>query len=61
VIGGVERAADNQQDEGQKDDAGEKLHGLQFTYLINAVLDVPVDEMNATPSTMAPNAAINRT
>jgi hypothetical protein len=57
VVRGIKCDADEQHHHRQEDDAGEKVHDLQFTYLVDATLDLPVDKINATPSKAAPNAA----
>jgi hypothetical protein len=47
VVRRIQCDADEQQHHSQKDDAGKKFHGLQFTYLIDAALNLPVDKINA--------------
>ena len=47
VIRGIQRDADEQHHHSQEDDAGKELHDLQFTYLIDAALDLPVNKINA--------------
>jgi hypothetical protein len=47
VVRGIKCDADEQYHHRQEDDAGEKVHDLQFTYLIDATLDLPMDKINA--------------
>jgi hypothetical protein len=47
VVRGIKCDADEQHHHRQEDDAGEKVHDLQFTYLIDPTLDLPVDKINA--------------
>jgi hypothetical protein len=47
VVRGIKCDADEQHHHRQEDDPGKKLHDLQFTYLIDATLDLPVDKINA--------------
>jgi hypothetical protein len=47
VVRGIQRDADEQHHHCQKDDAGKKVHDLQFTYLIDAPLNLAVDKINA--------------
>ena len=42
VVRGIKRDADEQHHNRQEDDAGKKVHDLQFTYLIYATLDLPM-------------------
>ena len=47
VVRGIKRDADEQHHDRQEDDAGEKVHGLQFTYLVYATLDLAMNEIDA--------------
>src|SRR6185369_8006545 len=47
VVRGIQRDADEQHHYGQEDDAGRKVHALQFTYLIDAALYLSVNKMAA--------------
>ena len=47
VVRGVKRDADEQDYHRQEDDAAKKIHDLEFTYLIDASLDLPMDKINA--------------
>jgi hypothetical protein len=46
VVGGVKCDAYEQRHDRQEKDAGENFHGLQFTYLIDATLNLPVNKEN---------------
>ena len=47
VVRGIKRDADERHHYRQKDDAGKKLHGLEFTYLVYATLDLAMNEIDA--------------
>jgi hypothetical protein len=47
VVCGIKRDANKQHHDRQKDDARKKVHDLEFTYLIDATLDLPVHKINA--------------
>ena len=47
VVRGIKRDADEQHHNRQEDDAGKKVHDLQFTYLIYATLDLPMNKIDA--------------
>ena len=49
VVRGVKRDADEQDYHRQEDDAAKKIHDLEFTYLIDATLDLPMHKKNAGP------------
>ena len=60
MIRGIQRNADEQHHHSQEDDAGKKVHGLQFTYLVDAALNLPMNKIMPTPNRTAPNTAINQ-
>ena len=47
AVGGVQGNADDQPDDGQKDNARQNVHELEFTDLFNTTLYLPVHEINA--------------
>ena len=47
MVRGIKRDADEQHYDGQQDDAGEKVHGPEFTYLIYAALDLAMNKIDA--------------
>ena len=47
MIGGVKCDADEKRHHRQEDDAGKKIHDLEFTYLIYATLDLAMNKINA--------------
>lgn len=46
VVGGVKCDAYEQHHNRQEKQARKKVHGLQFTYLIDAALDLPMHKVN---------------
>jgi hypothetical protein len=47
VVRGIKRDADEQHHDSQENDAGKKVHGLEFTYLIYATLDLAMNKIDA--------------
>jgi hypothetical protein len=47
VVRGIKRDADEQHHDRQEDDAGKKVHDLEFTYLIYATLDLAMNKIDA--------------
>jgi hypothetical protein len=47
VVRGIKRDANEQHHDRQKDDAGKKVHDLEFTYLIDATLDLAMHKIDA--------------
>ena len=47
MVRGIKCDADEQRHHGQENDAGKKIHDLEFTYLIDATLHLSVDNVNA--------------
>jgi hypothetical protein len=46
MVRGIKRDADEQHHDRQEDDAGKKFHGLQFTHLIYATLDLAMNKID---------------
>jgi hypothetical protein len=47
VVRGIKRDADEQHHDRQEDDAGKKVHDLEFTYLIYAMLNLAMNKIDA--------------
>jgi len=47
VVRGIKRDANEQHHDRQEDDAGKKVHDLEFTYLIDATLYLAMDKIDA--------------
>jgi hypothetical protein len=47
VVCGIKRDADERHHDRQQDDAREKVHDLEFTYLIYATLDLAMNKVDA--------------
>ena len=47
MIRGIKRDADEQHHNRQEDDAGKKVHDLEFTHLIYATLDLAMNKIDA--------------
>ena len=60
VIRGIERDANEQHHDRQKDDAGKKVHDLEFTYFDRCDARLGDEQGRGRHQVNAPNAAINQ-